>query len=132
MKKKSGYTIVEVMVAAGILVIGIAAAASLALTMVSQEEANARVARAFNIQEQAARLYQLGLEPSEILAIIPPESNVTALTFTTSTSNVTGVGAIELAACRLVFHAGVPMASANTATPVARTNNLMLVRPSIR
>lgn len=132
MKTRSGYTIIEVMVAAGILVIGIAAAASLALTMVSQEEANARVARAFNIQEQAARLYQLGLEPPEILAIIPPEPNVTSLTFTASTNIVAGVGTIEVAACKLVFHSGVPMTSANTTTPVARTNNLVLVRPSIR
>ncbi|MEI6338798.1 MAG: hypothetical protein WCQ57_09485, partial [Verrucomicrobiota bacterium] len=97
-----------------------------------QEEANARVARAFNIQEQAARLYQLGLEPPEILAIIPPEPNVTSLTFTASTNIVAGVGTIEVAACKLVFHSGVPMTSANTTTPVARTNNLVLVRPSIR
>jgi len=132
MRKNRAYTIIEAMVAAGILLIGIAAAAGLALTMVSQEEANARVARALNVQEQAGRLYQLGLEPAEILAIIPPEPNVDALNFNAATTNVAGVGAVEIAECRLVFHVGTPMTDANAEDPVPRTNAVILVRPSIR
>lgn len=132
MRKNRAYTIIEAMVAAGILLIGIAAAAGLALTMVSQEEANVRVARALNVQEQAGRLYQLGLEPAEILAIIPPEPNVDALIFNAATTNVAGVGAVEIAECRLIFHAGTPMTDANAEDPVARTNAVILVRPSIR
>ncbi len=126
------YTIIEAMVAAAILLTGIAAAAGLALTMVSQEEANVRVARAFNVQEQAGRLYQLGLEPAEILAIIPPEENVEALTFDAASTNVAGVGTVEIATCRLVFHAGVPMTDAAVQDEVLRTNDAILVRPSIR
>jgi hypothetical protein len=118
------------MVAAGILVVGIAAAASLALTMVSQEEANAQVARAFNTQEQAAHLYQLGLEPSGIAAILPAEPNVVSLTFDTSTNVVTNVGSVERADCEMIFDSGSPMASGGTA--VSRTNEIVLMRPSIR
>ena len=126
----SAYTIIEVMVAAGILVIGVAAAAALALTMVSQEESNAQVARAFNIQEQAGRLYQLGLAPAEIASILPPEPNVEELNFTTGATNVTGVGDIETAEIEMLFNSGEPMASGDSTS--SRTNTILLVRPSIR
>jgi len=123
------YTIIEVMVAAGILVVGMAAAAALALTMVSQEEANARVARAFNMQEQAVRLFQLGLDPAEVMALLPPEDNV-VLSFDVGTTNVAGVGTVERAECEMVFDAGTPLAS--SASPVSRTNTVVVIRPTIR
>jgi len=126
------YTIIEAMVAAGILLVGVVAAAGLALTMVSQEEANARVARAFNVQEQAGRLYHLGLSPTEILAILPPEPNVEAISFDAASTNVAGVGDIEIATCRMVFHSGAPMTDAAAEDPTLRTNDVVLVRPSIR
>lgn len=121
------YTIVEALVAAGLLLIGIAAAACLALTMVSQEEANARVAQAFNMQEQAGRLYQLGMEPSEITALLPYDAaEISSLDFTTNTLAVTNVGTVETADCEMVFTAGSSEAA------VYRTNTIMVVRPVIR
>lgn len=132
MKNRRGYTLIEVLVASGILVMGIAAAASLALTMVAREEANVRVARAINLHEQAGRLYQLGLNPDAIMAILPPEPNVISLTFTTNTLVVTNAGTVEIADCRMIFNAGPVATDTNASEPPRRTNDLRLVRPTIR
>lgn len=72
-KKLSGYSLIEVLVASGILLIGISAAASFSLTMTTQEELNHRMARGLNHLECYSRLYQLGLDQAAIEAIIPPE-----------------------------------------------------------
>lgn len=68
-----GYTLIETLVAVSILLVGVAAAAQLSLAMRKQEEANANVARALNLAEQAHRLYQLGLGTGEVLALLPPD-----------------------------------------------------------
>ncbi len=130
--RRAAYTIVEALVAAGILVMGIGAAAALAITMVAQEEANARVARALNLQEQAGRLYHLGLTPAEIAAILPPEPNVSSLTFTESVISVTNVGTMESAACRIIFDGGIPVTDPDGVGAAQRTNDVVLVRPVIR
>ncbi len=135
MKRNRGYTLVETLIAAGLLLFGIAAAAALSLTMVSQEEANARVARAINIQEQAARLYQLGLEPAEIWGangILPPEDNVVSVEFSSTTGPVANVGNLELSTCRIVYSAGKPMTDPSLTSPAERTNDVVVVRPTIR
>lgn len=126
----AGYTIVEALVAAAILVIGMAAAASLALTMVSQEEGSARVARAINLQEQAAHLYQLGLSTNTIASILPVDSGVSSITFSFSSSTIANVGTIDVATCRMTFTAGAPLTDTNTS--ISRTNDLTVVRPSTR
>jgi hypothetical protein len=124
---------VEALVAAAILVIGVAAAASLAFTMVSQEEGNARVARAINLQEQAARLYQLGLRPTganSIASILPADSGVVSITFATGTADVANVGTVETATCEMTFTSGAPLTDTNTS--INRVNDLTVVRPSTR
>lgn len=126
----AGYTIVEALVAAAILVIGVAAAASLSLTMVSQEEGNARVARAINLQEQAARLYQLGLSTNTIASILPTDSGVASINFTTATTNVDNLALLEMATCRMTFTSGAPLTDTNAS--INRTNDLTVVRPSTR
>jgi prepilin-type N-terminal cleavage/methylation domain-containing protein len=123
-----GYTLIEVLIAASIVAAGIAAASVLALTMTTQEESNALAARALNMQEQAGRLYQLGLDPDTITNIIPPEPNVTSLTFTTGTTSPSGVN-MEIATNSVVFHTG---RGANASTTVSRTNTLVVVRPTTR
>ena len=128
--RRGGYTIVEALVAAAILVIGVAAAASLAFTMVSQEEGNARVARAINLQEQAARLYQLGLSPTAIAAILPADSGVTSITFNTANTVVAGVGTVEMGTCEMTFTSGAPLT--DTISSIGRVNDLSVVRPSTR
>lgn len=110
------YTLVEVLVAAGLLVFALAAAASMAGTMLAQEEANARISRALNYQEQAARLYHLGVAVTNITPKLPTEPAVTSLDFTEGSTNLAGV-TLETAECVLVFAGG------------ERTNAVFLVRP---
>lgn len=78
---RSGYTLIETVVASSVLFIAVAAASSLSLSLVTQEEINERTARACNYLDNAARLYQLGLAPSQIQSLLPPDPIITGLTF---------------------------------------------------
>ena len=108
-RRKSGYTLIEVLVASAILLIGISAASSLSLTMVTQEEVNYRISRCLNVLENCARLYQLGVEPANIYgggaslmpdepavsAIVPVEAvvgNLDSCTFTMTIDSMVDVG----------------------------------------
>lgn len=66
-----GYTLVEVLAASVILLMGVSAVLCLSSGTISQEEAIRKVARGYCIQENAAQLYYLGLSPDEILKILP-------------------------------------------------------------
>ncbi len=77
LKKRSGYTLIETMIAVSILMVGVGAAAKLNLVMTKQEEANANVGRALNLLENTHRLYQLGLAPAEVIALLPEDPSVT-------------------------------------------------------
>ena len=59
--RRAGYSLVEVVVASSVLMIGVGAACALSLTMIGQEEGHVRIARGVNLVENATRLYQLGL-----------------------------------------------------------------------
>lgn len=96
-KRRGGYTLIEVMVAAGLLLIGISAASSLTLTMATQEEINRAVARASNLQENYIRVYQLGLSPAEIAVLMPPEPSLASVNTVEATPTVVGVGPMESA-----------------------------------
>lgn len=127
-QERSGYSLIEVMLAVCLLVMGLAAAASLAHTMSSQEEKNLVVTRVLNWQEQACRLYQLGLQPATISAILPTETT-TVLAFSTTTTMVTGVGYMDLANCQVTFSLGT---SPNSTDEADRSNVITVGRPSIR
>ena len=66
-----GYSLVEVLAASGILLMGIAAVLSLSHGTLSQEEITRKLARGYCFQENAAKLYYLGLEPKEIINLLP-------------------------------------------------------------
>ena len=104
-KHANGYTLVEALVASVILMIGISAAASLSLTMVTQEEINERTGRALNYLENAASLYQLGLSSTEIAALMPLDPAVTALTVTDQTATVTDLGYMTYGEVSVAFDA---------------------------
>lgn len=133
----AGYSLIEVLIAAGILLTGIAAVAMMANTMFLQEEANGRVTRALNLQEQAATLWQLGLEDSDITNILPekcvaanpPGADAVRLTFTTN-ANITVLGAnpVQSVGLSILFHS----ATASDGTLVYQSNNVSIVRPSTR
>ncbi len=81
--RNSGYTLIEVLISSAILLIGISAASSLSLTMVTQEEVNYRISRSLNVLENCARLYQLGIQPANIYggaaSLLPNEPSVSSI-----------------------------------------------------
>jgi type II secretory pathway pseudopilin PulG len=68
---RSAYTLIEVLAAGAIVAIGAGAAASLSATVGFQEDVARRVSIARNYQENMAQLWQLGLDPVEIIALMP-------------------------------------------------------------
>ena len=84
------YSLIEVLAASSIIVIALGAALSLGIVTVSQEESGSRIARGLSIQENAARLFRLGLSPDpcvEELLISDPYS-VMAGSVTVSASDI--------------------------------------------
>jgi hypothetical protein len=100
----AAYSLVEVVVASSVLMIGVGAACVLSLTMIGLEESHTRIARGVNLVENATRLYQLGLDSSEILALLPPDKMVTSFTATTQTSPpISGIGTPQFVAWTMLF-----------------------------
>lgn len=93
--KKRAYTLIEALVGASVLAVGIGAAASMSLTLVTQEEINERSVRAFNYLDNASQLLRAGVAPSQISSILPVEPLVTNLTTSTRNVNVPGLGSVE-------------------------------------
>jgi len=69
--KTRGFSLVEAMMAAAIIAIGLTAAASLVGALMAKEELNSVSLRAANLHEQAIMLYRLGLSPARIREILP-------------------------------------------------------------
>ena len=116
-RRLAAYTLVEVLVASGILVMGLAAACMLSLTMGAQEEMNHRIALGLSLQENAARLFQLGVSP----AILPSDPNV-VINVTTAQENKAGIGMMDTA----VFQAAI-----KTSDDATRTSTLTVYRASV-
>lgn len=70
-KLQKGYTLIEVLVAAAVVSVGMAAMISLSSSMVLQEDLAWRTAIIRNYQENMARLWQLGLSPFEVNKVMP-------------------------------------------------------------
>ncbi len=69
--KNRGFSLIEALMAAAIVAIGLTAAASLVGALMAKEELNTGSLRAANLQDQAVMLYRLGLAPARIRAILP-------------------------------------------------------------
>ncbi|MBE2205750.1 MAG: hypothetical protein IAE94_15570 [Chthoniobacterales bacterium] len=132
-----GYSLIEVLIAAGILLTGIAAVAMMAHTMFLQEQANGRVTRALNLQEQAATLWQLGLDAATVTSVLPercvsnnpPGADAIYLSFTTNADiTALGSGVVESVNLGIVFHSAT---HANGGL-VYQSNSVTVVRPSTR
>lgn len=129
-----GYSLIEVLIAAGLLVTAISAAAIMARALLTLDQSTGYAARAINAQEQYARLWQLGV--SNITNILPercstnsnPPANTMYFSPTQTTTNISGVGRVEILSLRMVFYSG---ATAN-GTARIRTNDVTVVRPTIR
>ncbi len=135
----SAYSLIEVVIAGAILMITIAAAAAMALTVVTQQETNTRISCALNYQEQAAHLYQLGLSTNTIAAILPPDPSVTSLIFQNEVigpiGNIIGMQSVT---CEMTFTPNPTPAdwTADSWVPgnsaYSRTSTVMIVRPTFR
>ncbi|MDF1853638.1 MAG: type II secretion system protein [Verrucomicrobiales bacterium] len=98
------YTLVEALVASSILLIGIAAAGSMSLTLLTQEEINERSIVAANYLDNAARLYQIGVDPADIPNLLPEEPLVDSLTFSSRDLTVSGLGTVPSTTLTLSYH----------------------------
>lgn len=134
--RKRGYTLVEMVVSAAVIAVGMAGAASLSSTMMAQEELTWRVSVARNYQENIARLWQLGLSPSEVMALMPSASGnpmlsevVGASPTLTSTGQVNedSMGVMESAVCSFTIN------TTNIAGAGAGgTNAVTIYRPTLK
>jgi prepilin-type N-terminal cleavage/methylation domain-containing protein len=70
-RRVRGYTLIEVLAAASIISIGTTAMVSLSASLMLQEELANRVSVTRNYQENTVRLWQLGLSPVQITALMP-------------------------------------------------------------
>jgi len=100
----AAYSLVEVLAACGIIALGVGAALSLSLATVSQEEAGHRIARAVAIGENAARLYDLGLSPEEIVRILPPDPVLSSISIIEDQFPLPGVGSMDRARVGIVVN----------------------------
>jgi prepilin-type N-terminal cleavage/methylation domain-containing protein len=137
--KKNGFSLIEALIAAVIVAIGLTAAASLVGALMAKEEANSVSLRAANLQEQAVMLYRLGLAPSQILEILPeactesgtPAAGSFGLSFG-SPSTVAcaasdgSVFSVQTISCTLIYPVTAPDGSVLSYRP----NSVTIVTPS--
>jgi len=136
--KTSGYSLIEVLVAAAVVAVGLTAATILVGSIMSQQELNLVSLRAANLQEQAVTLYRLGVEPTNIRAIMPesctdsstPAQGTFSLTFGASNSiNVVIGGATNTYlsnTCTVIF----PNPPGGTGAATYSTNTVTVIMPS--
>jgi len=74
-RRKNGYTFAEVLMAAGLLGVMIGGSVRLLGTMNRAETAAGSGAVGMNILDSAAKLWQLGLSPAEVLSVMPTTTN---------------------------------------------------------
>jgi Tfp pilus assembly protein PilV len=137
----AGYSFAEVLVASALLGLAIGGAVSLTATMTTQTAAAFTSAAAQNYQDNASRVWQLGLSPAETLAVMPhvtdnadlqsaivpagtaPGSQVSFGTAATTTL-ANSMGTLESIPCTLTLRN--PIGAAN------RALTLQVYRPTIR
>lgn len=136
---QKGYTLIEVLAASTILSIAVGAAASLSLTMNTQEEINHRVTRALSIQENATIMFQLGLDQAQINNLIPQDPQVIyPIPFNVTTYSDALVG-YQQAECPMQFKTTVGTVASGDkkwtggaqASEQIRTNTVWVLRAAI-
>ena len=103
-RHSAGYSLVEVVVASTVLLIGVGAACVLSHTMIGQEETHVRAARANNVAENATRLYQLGFSGAEAKALLPPDPMIKNLTVSSEQVANLAIGDPEYVSWSLEFY----------------------------
>jgi len=136
--KGNGYSIIEVLVAAGVIALAVGAAAVLARSAILQADSSARVTRAANLHEQVATLYRLGYDLSVITNVLPENFVTTTptaadtfrLTFGNVTNTISGSGStnVQMTNSTMEFQSGLRTEGSFD----WRSNSAVLVRPTIR
>lgn len=109
------YTLVEALVGSSVLAIGIGAAASMSLTLITQEEINERSVRAFNYLDNATQLMRAGVAPADIATILPAEPLVKSLTSSNRDLTVPGLGTVPATTLTMTYDpAGAAVANSST------------------
>jgi hypothetical protein len=136
-----GYSFAEVLVASALLGLMIGGAVSLSATMNIQHVAASAGTMGQNYQDNAARLWQLGLSPTEVLAVMPHVTDNSSLqnaivpagtgagvqvTFGTAgtATLANNMGTLESVPCSISIRN--PVGAAN------RTITVQVYRPTIR
>ncbi len=101
--RQKAYTLIEALVGSSVLAIGIGAAASMSLTLITQEEINERSVRAFNYLDNATQLMRAGVDPSDITNILPTEPLVKSLTNSTRNLTVPGLGTVPATTLTMTY-----------------------------
>ncbi len=91
-RRPSAYTLIEILVALGILSLAIGAASQLSLGQSVTEEINQKETMAVNYGENAARLWQLGMNTPQNLLLRVPDSDSTLMPAPTLTTPANGGG----------------------------------------
>jgi prepilin-type N-terminal cleavage/methylation domain-containing protein len=126
--KPAGYSLIEVMVAAAVVAVGLTASAVLVGTLMQQEELNAAALRAANLQEQAVTLYRLDVAEAEINALLPKVDGYTVSFASLSSEDFEVDGTtvwVDVSECAITYPD--PSGGGDTLS-----NNVTVVRPSIR
>lgn len=134
--RHAGFSLIEVMVAAAIVAVGLTAAAALVGTLMQQEELNSASMRAANMQEQVSKLYRLDMASSTIRGLLAepcvasgdPPSGGYRISFSTASGtnfDIAGVD-VRLDKTTLTLVYSNPVGSVNA------TNVVDILRPSIR
>jgi type II secretory pathway pseudopilin PulG len=92
----AGYTLIEILAAAGLIAGAVAAASSLTMTMTTQEELTRGQSAAIRYGESIARLWQLGVNPSAVLLSqrqgLLNSNGVASMTFTINEGTPSDLG----------------------------------------
>jgi Tfp pilus assembly protein PilV len=136
-----GYSFVEVLMASALLGLSIGGAISLSATMNVQHASASAGTIAQNFQDNAARLWQLGMSPTETLAVLPhvadnarlqdaivPTGTGAGVQISFGTAGITtladSMGTLENVPCTVTIR--------NPVGGADRTNTVQVYRPTIR
>ena len=92
---RCAYTLIEVLAASAVVAVGMTGAVSLSSSLMLQEELSWRVAVTRNHQENMARLWQLGLSPAEVMALMPAQSASPLLNQAIHSASITSAGTTD-------------------------------------
>lgn len=134
-----GYSLVEVMVASVVVAVALTAAAIMVGVLSARQEANVFTLRGANLQEQAVTLYRLGLQPTQIVSLVPeacgttntPAQGAMSLIFSAASGTNIVIGgedtSLDFTTCTVI------LPEPTTSGPASYVSNQVgILRPTVR